>query len=134
MRNKIKHRRDWSANDWNLTLRFRRFPCLTLLPVLDYICLYWHSIASTMHWTIREERGAPSLNSCCYWHNTTSTMHGAKRKQHNPPFYDSFCSPISLWMIEKNGTLHIWLSFFCITISDEEDFDLPSLSRIPTLY
>ena len=24
-----------SANDWNLTLRCRRFPCLALLPVLD---------------------------------------------------------------------------------------------------
>jgi hypothetical protein len=34
----------------------------------------------------------------------------------------------------KNGTLHICLSSFCIIISDEEDFDLPSLLWIPKLY
>jgi hypothetical protein len=56
-----------------------------------------------------------------------------QRKERDPPSYDSFCSPMPLSMTEKKMEhyMHV-LSCVCIIISDEEDFDFPSMTWIPS--
>ena len=51
----LRHpRRASSANDWNLTLGCRRFPCLALLPVLDSIyLLFWMNFVADLLWLFR---------------------------------------------------------------------------------